>query len=155
MEYRRARADGASRHPLNASFTGAVWLDPILTSEGIIVHDVFFEPGARTFWHRHSGGQLLTFTHGHGMVHNRDGQGHEAHAGDTVFVLGGEEHWHGAAPDAFVIHHSVGLGKTEWLEEVDEANYLESWVRARNWFNQAVVPQTDRSKNLESGAHDH
>jgi quercetin dioxygenase-like cupin family protein len=132
MEYRRGRTDGASRRPSDTSFTGAVWLDPILSSGRVTVNNVFFEPGARTFWHRHSEGQLLIFTHGHGMVHNRDGQGQEALAGDTIYAVGDEEHWHGAAPDAFMSHTSVGLGETEWLEEVDADEYADAWSRARS-----------------------
>jgi quercetin dioxygenase-like cupin family protein len=128
MEYRRGREVGSSRRPATTSFTGAVWLDPILMSEGIVVSNVFFEPGARTFWHRHSGGQLLLFAQGYGIVDNRDGNGHDARAGDSVFVLAGEEHWHGAAPEAFMLHTSVGLGETEWLEEVDADQYAQAWA---------------------------
>ena len=47
-----------------ANFTGGVWQDTLLDDPeaGARVYAVFFEPGSRTFWHAHEGGQVLYVT---------------------------------------------------------------------------------------------
>jgi quercetin dioxygenase-like cupin family protein len=80
---------------------------------------VRFPPGARSYWHRHPGGQFLYVTEGRGRVGTRDGTVEAIAAGDLVHAPPGEEHWHGAATDAGVTHLAVNLGATEWLEEVE------------------------------------
>ena len=45
----RTEAPSEERGP---TFTGRVWADPVLPAQdGIMVVNVFFEPGARTHWH--------------------------------------------------------------------------------------------------------
>jgi quercetin dioxygenase-like cupin family protein len=106
------------------TFSGKVWADPVLQGvPGIVVNDVFFPPGGRTFWHRHEQGQILFVTHGHGYVRVRDGEGTWVAPGDVVFFEAGEEHWHGAGSESYLVHTAVSLGETEWLEEVSEEDY--------------------------------
>ena len=62
-----------------------------------MVNNVFFEPGARTHWHRHEVGQVLHVTVGAGWLQTRDGDGAPLTAGDTAHIPAGEEHWHGGA----------------------------------------------------------
>jgi quercetin dioxygenase-like cupin family protein len=87
------------------------------------VNSVFFEPGGRTFWHSHAGGQVLIVGTGSGMIETRDGDRYALHPGDIVWAAPGEEHWHGAAPDSFVAHTAISLGVTQWLEEVAGDRY--------------------------------
>ncbi|GAA2773451.1 hypothetical protein [Nonomuraea dietziae] len=48
----------------------------------------------------------------------------EAHPGDVVYTPLGEEHWHGAAPDHFMVHLALWEGDdTTWLEHVSDAEY--------------------------------
>jgi len=51
----------------NDHFTGAAWLEKLVPKDSTFncpVGNVTFEPGARTHWYRHPGGQLLLVTGG-------------------------------------------------------------------------------------------
>jgi quercetin dioxygenase-like cupin family protein len=63
---------------------------------------VTFEPNARTAWHTHPLGQTLTVTSGFGRVQRESGPVEEIHPGDAVWFEPGEQHWHGASPEAAV-----------------------------------------------------
>jgi quercetin dioxygenase-like cupin family protein len=80
---------------------------------------VSFEPGARTNWHAHSDGQLIYGLEGRGHVGVRSGETVEIGPGDLVHAPPGEEHWHGASPDAALTHLALSFGETVWLEEVE------------------------------------
>ena len=75
---------------------------------------VSFEDGARTFWHRHAGGQVLHVIEGHGRARSRDGEELELQPGDLVVAEPGEEHWHGAAERTGMTHLAVSIGDTTW-----------------------------------------
>jgi len=115
-----ARGDGGT-------FTGRVWADPVIAaSPDLTVNAVFFEPRARTHWHKHTGGQVLAVSHGFGFIQARDGTGGRLTPGDVVHIPAGEEHWHGASPDAYVLHLAVSIGPTEWLEPVSDEDYAKA-----------------------------
>lgn len=112
-------------------FTGDVWLDPVAAAEqpgqqagaGI----VRFAPGARTAWHTHPGGQTLHILDGVAVIGTRE-RTVAARAGDTVVCPPGEEHWHGAAPDSFMVHLAVwdvlpGQPSATWGDHVTDAEY--------------------------------
>jgi quercetin dioxygenase-like cupin family protein len=123
MRISRGREDKPSelRGP---TFTGRVWADALMsTKDGVTVNTVFFEPGARTHWHRHEVAQVLHVTIGSGWVQTREGQGAPLTAGDTVHLSAGEEHWHGALEDSFLSHLAVSIGETQWLEPVEDSDY--------------------------------
>ena len=61
---------------------------------------VTFEPGARTAWHSHPGGQILIVTAGTGRVQLWGGPVEEIRDGDVVRIPPGQKHWHGASPQA-------------------------------------------------------
>jgi quercetin dioxygenase-like cupin family protein len=113
-------------------FTGVVWGEVLLPHDaGTGVNRVTFTPGARTFWHRHAGGQMLLGCAGAGVVVTRDGVQAIAE-GAIVHAFADEEHWHGALPDSFMSHQSIVLGgSTEWLEEVSEQEYLAAVATVR------------------------
>lgn len=116
--------------PEGQRFTGDVWLWPrIGGTEHTGVRLVLFTPGARSAWHRHPGGQVLHVTEGAGLVQSRDGTRDEVRAGDTVTTAPGEWHWHGAAPDAFMVHLTVTDGTTEWGSEVTDDEYRIPAIR--------------------------
>ena len=122
----RASAPTEERGP---TFTGKVWADPVLPAErGIVVNNVFFEPGARTHWHTHEVAQVLYVLAGEGRVQSRDGSGAALTAGDTVHIDAGEEHWHGAAPGSYLLHLAVSIGTTSWLEPVADHDYRSSFA---------------------------
>lgn len=54
------------------------------------------EPGTRSKWHRHPGGQLLLVTKGHCEFQRRSQTVEQAPAGSLVYFPPDESHWHGA-----------------------------------------------------------
>ncbi len=40
-----------------------------------------------------------------------------------IHILGGEWHWHGAAPYRFMTHLSMSEGEAEWGEHVGDGEY--------------------------------
>jgi quercetin dioxygenase-like cupin family protein len=124
MKVNRGRVTDASSDQRGPTFTGKVWADPLLQdAPGVLVTAVFFPPEGRTFWHRHEAGQVLLVTQGRGYVQTRDGEGTWVGSGDVVFFEPGEEHWHGAGNESYLLHTAISLGATEWLEEVAEEEY--------------------------------
>jgi quercetin dioxygenase-like cupin family protein len=113
-------------------FTGPVYLDTVAApSEGsrLSAVAVHFTPGARTAWHRHPNGQTIFVLEGVGRAQRRGGPVEEIRPGDRVFFEPGEEHWHGAAPNRFMLHLAMlevdddGNNAT-WLEHVTDEEYL-------------------------------
>jgi quercetin dioxygenase-like cupin family protein len=124
MRVASGRAAGAASEQRSATFTGTVWADPVLPdADGVVVNTVLFEPGARTHWHTHDVGQILVVESGEGWLQSRGGDGSPLRAGDVAHIPAGEEHWHGAAPGAFLVHLAVSVGRTHWLEPVSDEDY--------------------------------
>lgn len=130
MDIARGRAEGQPSQVRTDTFTGTVFGDPVLNATGLTVGNVFFGPASRTYWHSHSGGQVLNVVKGRGLVANRDGEAHFIEAADVVHAAEGEEHWHGGSPDSFVIHTAISMGRTTWLEEVSDDDYHDAFHRA-------------------------
>jgi len=129
MRIARARQAGASSEERGATFDGRVWADPVLSAQdGILVTNVFFEPGARTHWHTHEVAQVLYVLAGDGWVQTRARGGASLTTGDTVHIPAGEEHWHGARPTSFVLHLAVSVGETDWLDPVSDDDYSRSFA---------------------------
>ena len=112
-------------------FTGAVWVDRLVQAPPparVRANRVTFEPGARTAWHTHPLGQTLHVIMGLGLVQSRGGERRLMRPGDTVWIPPGEEHWHGAAPTATMVHLAIqeaGEDGAEavWLDQVTDAEY--------------------------------
>jgi len=114
-----------------ANFTGDVYLNTVAAADDtsrLVVGLVRFTPGARTNWHSHANGQLLICTDGAGVVASRDGTVVSLQAGESVWTLPGEEHWHGARADQMMCHYAI-LDETDvgdattWLEPVTDQQY--------------------------------
>lgn len=123
MHVTHGRLSGRSSEQRTATFTGVVYTDPVLNTEDLVVNTVLLTPGARTYWHRHVGGQLLVVTAGRGVVATRDGKLQVVGTGDVIWAEPGEEHWHGAWSDSLMTHMAVSLGTTKWGLEVTETDY--------------------------------
>ena len=129
MEIKKSGSQPSIKGP-DEWFTGTVRIDsPFHGSEparlgGAIVT---FEPGARTVWHTHPLGQLLIVTSGYGWVQRDGGPVEAIRAGDTVWFLPGEKHWHGAAATTAMTHIAIAEtldGKVvDWLEKVSDEQY--------------------------------
>jgi quercetin dioxygenase-like cupin family protein len=109
-----------------SQFTGNVF--PYLTmpaTDGVVINTVNFTPGARTFWHSHERGQILLVLAGRGLIQTAGGPVRVIRAGDTVWAPAGESHWHGAAPDSYLVHTAISLGTTNWADRVTDDEYLD------------------------------
>jgi quercetin dioxygenase-like cupin family protein len=121
MKHMKGRADNAVAAQREGTFTGQVWGDPLMpTEDGVTMNTVYFAPGARTYWHKHAGGQVIHISSGEGFVAERGKAPTRVRKGDTVWAPPDEEHWHGAAEDTFLVHVAVSLGKTEWFGEATD-----------------------------------
>lgn len=124
MKIISGRADGAFSEQRTDTFTGTAWLDRVLPeSDGTVVNNVFFAPGARTNWHQHERGQLLVVTAGRGRVCSEGGEPVEIGAGDIVWVPPGERHWHGGTDKTYLVHFAVSLGSTDWAQPVTDSEF--------------------------------
>ncbi len=117
-------------NPYGAYFTGQTYLTRLSAQDDVwnsSLANVTFEPGARTHWHKHSGGQILLVLNGEGRYQERNGEIRILNKGDVVRIPPQVEHWHGAAPGSWFTHISVETNlpnnQTTWLEAVTDAEY--------------------------------
>ena len=112
------------------NFTGNAWAASLVANDSIyntLVGNVYFEPGARSNWHKHPSGQILIITDGVGY-HQIKGQPRQTlKKGDVVKCPPDVEHWHGASPDTDMQQMYI-LPKTEkgivtWLQKVTNEEY--------------------------------
>ena len=108
-------------------FVGQSWLN-MLTTEGVSIGNVTFEPECRNNWHiHHKGGQILLCTAGRGYYQEWGKPARELHPGDVVQIPPEVKHWHGAAPDSYFVHLAVEVpaegSSNEWLEPVSDEEY--------------------------------
>ena len=103
-------------------FTGDVYIDAIAAPAGTSTFAaalVHFTPGARTAWHTHPLGQTIHVTEGVGLCQREGGPVEVIRPGDSVFFEPGENHWHGAAPDRFMVHVA--------MQEADDSGSPVTW----------------------------
>lgn len=111
-------------------FVGQSYLN-MLTTQGVAIGNVTFEPGCRNNWHIHhaksGGGQILLCTAGRGYYQAWGEEPRELHPGDVVVIPPEVKHWHGAAPDSWFAHLAVEVPgeetSNEWLEAVSDEAY--------------------------------
>lgn len=108
-------------------FVGQSYLN-MLSTQGVAIGNVTFEPGCRNNWHiHHKGGQILLVTGGRGYYQAWGEQAQELHPGDVVHIPPEVKHWHGAAPDSWFAHLAVAIpadgASSEWLEVVSDEEY--------------------------------
>jgi quercetin dioxygenase-like cupin family protein len=103
-------------------FSGDVYVDAIAEPSDpyrLAAANVHFTPGARTAWHTHPLGQTIYVTEGVGRCQREGGLVEEIRPGDRVFFEPGEKHWHGAAPDRFMVHIA--------MQQVDDQGSAVTW----------------------------
>src|SRR2546427_5974110 len=116
-------------------FTGAVYVDTVAApSEGsrLGAAAVHSTPGARTAWHTHPHGQTIFVTEGVGLCQREDGPIEEIRPGDRVFFEPGENHWHGAAPNRFMVHIA--------MQQNDDSGSPVTWGRHVSDDEYAATP---------------
>jgi quercetin dioxygenase-like cupin family protein len=112
------------------NFNGGVWVKRYVSpadSLDCIVSLVTFDPGVRTNWHTHPGGQILMVVEGTGYYQEKGKPRQIIHKGDVVKCPPGVTHWHGASPDGEFAHLVVApdaeKGEVTWLQKVTDEEY--------------------------------
>lgn len=115
---------------VSENFTGTVWLNYLSetdTVHNVNIGSVTFEPGARTNWHYHKGGQILLVTDGKGLYQEKGKPIEIINKGDVVKCPPDIEHWHGATPSDAMTHIAIGtntnIGGAIWLDPVTDEEY--------------------------------
>lgn len=117
-------------------FIGQSYLK-MLTTSGVAIANVTFEPGCRNNWHIHradkNGGQILLCTEGQGCYQEWGKEPRQLHPGDVVVIPAGVKHWHGAAKDSWFSHLAVEVPgentANEWLEAVRDEEYSKVYPK--------------------------
>lgn len=117
-------------NPYSEYFTGVTHLNMLVQKDEMwnsSIGNVTFEKGARTNWHKHSGGQILLVTAGEGRYQEKGREIQILKTGDVVKIPKDVVHWHGAAPDCEFAHISIETNipnnQTTWLEKVSDVEY--------------------------------
>jgi quercetin dioxygenase-like cupin family protein len=112
------------------NFTGTVYVNmlaPNDTIHNISMGNVTFEPGARSNWHYHPGGQVLILTHGKGHYQEEGKQVQIIKAGEVIKCPPNIKHWHGASPGESMTHTAISTnidqGGVVWLDPVTTEEY--------------------------------
>jgi quercetin dioxygenase-like cupin family protein len=113
----------------NNNFAGAAYLQMLIEADSInptTVGNVTFEPGARTKWHFHPGGQILLVIDGIGYYQEKGQTKKILRKGDVIKCPANVPHWHGASANSSFVQIAITnrhLGETVWLHEVSEEEY--------------------------------
>jgi quercetin dioxygenase-like cupin family protein len=116
----------------NDNFTGTAYLQPLIAADSLnptAVGNVIFEPGARTKWHSHPGGQILLVTDGVGYYQEKGQAKRILRKGDVVKCPPNVPHWHGASADKAFVQVAVTnnhKGATVWMDAVADTVYNSS-----------------------------
>lgn len=114
------------------NFTGTVYVNmlaPNDTIHNISMGNVTFEPGARSNWHYHPGGQVLIITHGKGHYQEEGKDVQIIKAGEVIKCPPNVKHWHGASPEESMTHTAISTninqGGVAWLQPVTDEEYSQ------------------------------
>ncbi len=112
------------------NFTGTAWVYMMITPDETYnssIGNVIFEPGARTNWHKHPGGQILLVTDGKGYYQEKGKPAQFIQKGDVVRIPPDTEHWHGATSGSSLTHIAISpnqqKGSVIWLNAVTDEEF--------------------------------
>jgi quercetin dioxygenase-like cupin family protein len=115
----------------NNNFTGTAYLQILIAADSLnptSVGNVTFEPGARTKWHLHPGGQILLVTDGVGYYQEKGQPKKILRKGDVIKCPPNIQHWHGASADSYFVQVAITNtqnGVPVWLEAVTDEEYTQ------------------------------
>jgi mannose-6-phosphate isomerase-like protein (cupin superfamily) len=125
--------------------TGVYTMKPVpeIPINGQPAPGAIWQPGMRSYWHCHAGGQVMMVFEGTGRVQRRGERIRVLHKGETEYAGPGVEHWHGAAPDASAHFFQVSINPTGtyWMEEVSRDDYMgnDNGIASRQEFQRTGV----------------
>lgn len=113
-----------------SNFTGTAWVYPLIEADSVFnipVANVTFEPGARSHWHTHGGGQALIAIDGIGYYQEKGKAVQILRKGDSIKCPPNTPHWHGASPHVgftqIAVTPNVAAGRVTWLQPVTDEEY--------------------------------
>ena len=113
----------------NNNFIGNAWLQQMVVPDSLNstqVGSVTFDPGARTNWHLHPGGQILLITGGTGYYQEKGSPKRIIKKGGVIKCPPNVPHWHGASKDDELDQIAITNtqnGTTVWLRPVTDEEY--------------------------------
>ena len=121
---------GPENEAYAAYFVGTSYLN-MLSTQGVVIGNVTFEPGCRNNWHIHhaksGGGQILLCTAGRGWYQEWGKPARALKPGDVINIPPEVKHWHGAASDSWFAHLAIEVPgqetANEWCEPVSPQEY--------------------------------
>lgn len=120
-------------NPYGKFFTGTSYLTMLSENDDVFhapIGNVTFEPGTRTHWHVHSGGQILLVLAGEGFVQFEGEAPRVIRKGDVVRIPPEVKHWHGAGAKTWMTHISIEPNvlnnRCTWLEAVSDEDYAKA-----------------------------
>jgi len=115
---------------ISDGFTGREWIKWLVERDETFncpIANATFEPGWRTHWHKHPGGQILLVTNGAGYYQEEGKPVRRLQPGDVVKVAPNVKHWHGATASDWISHLAIETNSSscpvEWLEPVTDKEY--------------------------------
>jgi quercetin dioxygenase-like cupin family protein len=120
VAWSQAQQGAAPAAPNPANFTGNVTNHP---TTDIRTLRYSFDPGARTNWHSHEGGQVILIEEGRMRVQEEGGPIREYGPREAFTAAPGVRHWHGALPAGPLKQVAVSFGTTNWMEKVTDEQY--------------------------------
>ncbi|RZK21422.1 MAG: cupin domain-containing protein [Pedobacter sp.] len=111
-------------------FSGKAFLKTLVAADELTncnISDVAFEKGCRNNWHTHPSNQILIVKEGTCYYQEEGKPIQKFVVGDAINILPGVKHWHGASPDAPMVHIAINIntenGMVNWLEPVTDEQY--------------------------------
>ena len=129
----RANAVRASQSPIiDGKEDDAVWKSAQAYSdfvefqptEGMLTRRLRFEAGARTNWHTHTHRQMIWAEEGRGLYQEMGEPVKQLVKDVPILTKANVPHWHGAAPDSYVVQLTIYGGDIKWGAPVTDAEYL-------------------------------
>jgi quercetin dioxygenase-like cupin family protein len=114
-------APAASPAP-NPNATGVVEFQP---TDGMLTRRLRFEAGARTNWHTHTHRQMIWAEEGRGLYQEMGEPVKPLVKDVPILTKANVPHWHGAAPDSYVVQLTIYGGDIKWGAPVTDAEYLK------------------------------
>ncbi|WP_316828992.1 cupin domain-containing protein [Pedobacter miscanthi] len=114
----------------SAYFTGKAFIKALVVADDVTncnVSDVAFEAACRNNWHTHPSNQILIVKEGTCYYQEEGKPIQKVAAGGVINILPGIKHWHGASPDASMVHVAINIntdkGIVDWMEPVSNEEY--------------------------------
>jgi 4-carboxymuconolactone decarboxylase len=113
----------------NGNFVGNAFLHTMISPDSLnptLVGCVTFEPGARSNWHLHPGGQILVIVEGTGYYQEQGSPKRVIKKGESIKCPANVPHWHGASKNEQLIQIAITNnqnGPTVWLQPVTKDEY--------------------------------